>query len=175
FVESDWLGLWPVVNALFPIGFGQRTAKDRIFWVLPPECDRRVSSVLRWINLREQAIGAYGVCANRIPLSRERGTLVTNANYRKPGHETEPAWDWLTFNQLQESYDKTIQELVAYYDPAENVVVCVFLPAKSGRSVAVWRRKIPVPAHVRQTHQQQINKVKHNLRRFEEYVIRVDE
>ncbi|KIY45829.1 hypothetical protein FISHEDRAFT_48251 [Fistulina hepatica ATCC 64428] len=173
FVESNGLGLRPAMNALFPAGYGQRKAKDRIFWVFPPENDRRVSLLLRWINDMNQAIGVYGL--QKFLQSRERGALVTNANYRKPGHETEPAWDWLTFDQLQTSRDKTFQELVACYDPAEIVVVFVYLPSESGRSVAMWRRKIPVPAHVRQTHQRQIDEVKHHLRRFEEYVVHVDE
>lgn len=69
--------------------------------------------------------------------------------------------------------DKTLQESVAFYDPAVQVIVFIFLPSKTGNSVAVWRRKISVPDDVRQAYQSQIKKVMAKLRK--DYLVHVEE
>ena len=69
--------------------------------------------------------------------------------------------------------DKTLQESVAFYDPAVQVIVFVFLPSRTGNSVAVWRRKIGVPDDVRQAYQSQIKKVMAKLRK--DYLVHVEE
>jgi hypothetical protein len=69
--------------------------------------------------------------------------------------------------------DKIFQESVAFYDPAVQVVVFVFLPSKSGNSIAVWRRKINVPNNLRLAYQDQIYVAMRALRK--EYVVHVDE
>lgn len=105
--------------------------------------------------------------------SRERGALVVNADYRLPEHLQEPAYDWLTFDQLQPTMDRTLQESVAFYDPNVHVVVFVFLPSKSGNSMAIWRRRVTVPNNVRSAYQSDIKQVLAALRK--DFVIHVDE
>lgn len=71
--------------------------------------------------------------------------------------------------------DRTLQESVASYDPAVQVLIFVFLPSKSGRSIAMWRRKIDVPDHLRLTYQREITLALDGLRREDEYIVHIDE
>lgn len=68
-----------------------------------------------------------------------------------------------------------MQESVAFYDPSVHVIVYVFLPSKSGNSVAVWRRKVKVPNNVRLTLQAEIKMCLAGLRRDQDYLVHVDE
>lgn len=96
-----------------------------------------------------------------------------NADYRPPKAPNEHAFDWLTFDQLQPTRDRVLQESVAFYDPAVQVIVFVFLPSQSGNSMAIWRRKVRVPNNVRLTYQAQITQGLAALRA--DYVLHVDE
>lgn len=71
--------------------------------------------------------------------------------------------------------DKTIQTSAAFYDPSIQVIVFVFLPSKSGNSVAMWRRKIRVPNNTRLSLQPEINMAMAGLRKEKDYHIHVDE
>jgi hypothetical protein len=71
--------------------------------------------------------------------------------------------------------DRTLQDSVAFYDPAVQVIIFVFLPSKSGNSVAMWRRKVNVPNNVRLILQHEINLAMAGLRRQEDYVVHVNE
>jgi len=97
--------------------------------------------------------------------------LFTNAGLRQG--ESTPAFDWMTFDQLQATRDQTIQESVAYYDPAIHVIVFVFLLSPSGNSMAMWRRKLNVPNNLRLRYTQEIQLAKSALRNV--YEIHVDE
>ena len=105
--------------------------------------------------------------------TRERGALFTNADFRSTIHSNEPAFDWLTFDQLQPSMDRILQESVAFYDPAVEVLIFVFLPSENGNSVAMWRRKIKVPSNSRLTFSSELSLVMTALRK--DYVIHVNE
>jgi hypothetical protein len=96
-----------------------------------------------------------------------------NADYRSPKNPNEPAFDWLTFDQLQLTMDQILQESVAFYDPHVHVIVFVFLPSKSGNSVAIWRRKIAVPNNIRLAYQGEIKQALAALRK--NYTLYVDE
>jgi hypothetical protein len=96
-----------------------------------------------------------------------------NADYRPPNSPNEPAFDWLTYPELQKTMDRTLQESVAFYDPSMLVIVFVLLPSKTGNSLALWRRKIPVPSGVRLAYQAQITQAVAGLNR--DYVVHVDE
>ena len=95
-----------------------------------------------------------------------------NVEYQSP-NSPEPAFDWLTYPDLQKTKDRTLQESVAFYDPTVRVIVFVFLPSKSGNSLAIWRRKIDVPPNVRLAYQAQVTQVIATLNR--DYVVHVDE
>ncbi|KAF7301511.1 hypothetical protein MIND_00716500 [Mycena indigotica] len=171
FIDSKGAALVAAQQALF--GYTVRRAKDRIHWMFPPNKDERVASLLIWISQMSDQIAAYGL--HRFLQSRERGALIANADYRPPNHPDEPAFDWLTFDQLQPSRDKILQESVALYDPAATTLVFVFLPSKSGNSLAMWRRKIPIRSSLRTSRIGEISLALAGLRKEKDYYVLVDE
>ena len=108
--------------------------------------------------------------------TRERGALFANADFRAPsvtGTLSQPAFDWITLTDLQNTLDSTLQSSVTLYDPAFQVVVFVFLLSPSGNSMAVWRRRLDVPDTLREAHGPDILAVKTELKR--NYPVYVDE
>jgi len=81
----------------------------------------------------------------------------------------------LTFDDLQKSYDKTLQSSVISYDPTLQVIVFVFLPSKSGNSVAIWRRKLVVPNNARLRFQTELDVALAGLKEPQSYIVYVDE
>lgn len=170
FEESHGEALKSAHQALFG---KSRFAKDRIYWIFRPDHDPRVIALLNWVQTVSYALGAFGL--HKFLQSRERGALFTNVDYRSPKNPKQPCFDWLTFDELQPSMDKILQESVALYDPAVQVILFVFLPSKSGKSVAMWRRRITVPNNVRLTMQGEIRLCLNGLRRDKDYLVHVDE
>ena len=185
-MESRGRALQPVEQALFGKA---RWAKDRIHWTFPPEKDERVSLLLSWIEKMSRQLGTFGVRAghagfvdttyttfqlHKFLQSRERGALIVNAGFRLPELPNQPVFDWLTFDQLQATMDKIMQESVVFYDPATQVIVFVLLPSKSGNSVAMWRRKIQVPNDARHIYQQYITQAIAGLKKELDYTVFVD-
>ncbi|OAX39767.1 hypothetical protein K503DRAFT_688936 [Rhizopogon vinicolor AM-OR11-026] len=171
FVESQGAALRPVASAFY--GRNSRMARDRFHWMFSPDKDERVASLLAWINIQAVSYGLGSFGLHKFLQTRERGALVVNADYRPLDSPNEPAFDWLTYPELQKTMDRTLQESVAFYDPSVLVVVFVFLPSKSGNSLAIWRRKIAVPNPVRLAYQAQITQAIDALNR--DYVVHVDE
>ncbi|KAF7294431.1 PAT1 domain-containing protein [Mycena kentingensis (nom. inval.)] len=171
FIDSKGAAILPAQQALF--GHTKRAARDRIHWMFSPNKDERVSSLLSWIEIMSYHVGAYGL--HRFLQSRERGALITNADFRPPDNPNEPAFDWLTFDQLQATRDKILQESVALYDPSVTAIVFIFLPSKTGNSVAMWRRKIKIPNNTRAARINEIRLAIAGLRRDKDYVVHVDE
>ena len=66
-------------------------------------------------------------------------------------------------SRLQDTLDRVLQESVALYDPAVQVIVFVFLLSKTGNSMAVWRKKLTVPEALRMAHEQEIEATKEDL------------
>ena len=85
----------------------------------------------------------------------------------------QPAFDWVTMSQLRATLDLILQESVALYDPAAQVIIFVFLLSPSGNSMAVWRRKLAIPEALRFAHEQEIDETKASLE--EDYPVYVDE
>ncbi|KAL0070926.1 hypothetical protein AAF712_002147 [Marasmius tenuissimus] len=166
--ESRMEALEPVHKALFG---RDRRAKERIHWMFPPDKDERVVNLLTWIQNASHSLGTFGV--HKFLQTRERGALFANADFRFPNNV--PAFDWLTFDQLQQSKDKILQESVVFYDPAEQVILFVCLPSSTGNSVAIWRRRIPVPNNTRLSLQAHINQALAGLRRDSDYLVHIDE
>ncbi|KAF8204910.1 hypothetical protein BJ912DRAFT_840267, partial [Pholiota molesta] len=170
FVESRGAAFAFVSNAFFG---NSRFARERIHWMFPANKDERVANMLAWVQKMSFNLATFGLI--KFLETRERGALFVNAVFRMHQHPNEPAFDWLTFNQLQGTMDKTLQESTAFYDPARLVTVFVYLPSQSGNSVAIWRRKINVPDSARLKYQAEINAVVRNLRSEKDYVVMVDE
>ncbi|KII95830.1 hypothetical protein PLICRDRAFT_98006 [Plicaturopsis crispa FD-325 SS-3] len=169
FNESHGAALAPVHEALY--GRRARRAKDRMHWAFPPDQDERVEMLLSWIQAVAHGLAAFGL--HKFLQSRERGALFANADYVSPEDPAQPAFDWLTFDQLQPTRDRILQESVSTYDPATTVVVFVFLPSASGRSMAVWRRKLAVPNNIRLAYIAEITQTMKTLKK--DYVCMVDE
>ncbi|KAI0248687.1 hypothetical protein BJV78DRAFT_1130981 [Lactifluus subvellereus] len=167
FLESYGEAFEPVQNAFFG---RERKARDRIHWQFPHDKDERVRRALEWLHDNEHGVGAFGL--NKFLQTRERGALFINASYNSRA-DTSPAFDWLTYDDVVETRDRLLQETVGFYDPAMQVYVFVFLPSKSGNSLAMWRRKVIVPNSVRLSHIREIELAKAALRR--DYPVVVDE
>jgi hypothetical protein len=99
---------------------------------------------------------------------------MANADFRPLRSPNEPAFDWVTFDDVVDTHDRTLQESMAFYDPESQVLVFVFLLSRSGHSLAMWRRKLPVPNAVRNQNGREIAKVTNNLAK-RKYVVTVDE
>lgn len=99
--------------------------------------------------------------------------MVVNAAYRPVHSPSEPAFDWISWNQIQLTMDRTLQESVGYYNPAMHIIVFVFLPSPSGNSVAIWRQKLAIPNNIRLAYQAQITQAMASLRK--DYPVYVDE
>lgn len=95
--------------------------------------------------------------------TRKRGALFVNAGYAPPESPNEPAFDWVTVDRLKDTLDKILQESVALYDPGKQVIVFIFLLSKSGNSMAIWRRKIPVPEILQKGYESEIVATKAGL------------
>ncbi|KAL1744368.1 hypothetical protein HDZ31DRAFT_38826 [Schizophyllum fasciatum] len=165
-VDSNGAALMPVQRALFG---RSRPAKDRIHWGFPPAKNARVARAIEMVHHLSLDIAEYG--CSKFVRTRERGALFVNATYRHPGHPEEPALDWLPFQELQKTLDFTLQDSVAFSDPAKVVVVFVFLSSESGNSVAMWRIKVPVPPQVLKKYERLITPYKESLGPRENYVI----
>ncbi|KAH6915415.1 hypothetical protein BKA70DRAFT_1258887 [Coprinopsis sp. MPI-PUGE-AT-0042] len=150
-----------------------RSSKDRFHWLFPPENDARVMNIINWIKLAGPSVATMGL--QKFLQSRERGALFVNAAFRLPEHPRLPVFDWMTFDQLQATADKMLQESVYSYNPAAITVVFIYLPSPSGNSVAIWRRKVPVPQHCAVMWQKEIGLVMMGLRPNKEYICWVDE
>lgn len=96
-----------------------------------------------------------------------------NADFKPHQSPEEPAFDWLSLEQLKDTLDKILQESVVLYDPATQVIVFVFLLSKSGNSMAIWRRKIAVAEGFREMYPDAIDDALANLQ--EDYPVYVDE
>jgi len=107
--------------------------------------------------------GVGGLGLHKFLETHERGALFVNADYVPPESPHEPAFDWMTIEQLKGTLDKILQESVALYDPAKQVIVFIFLLSKSGNSMAIWRRKIPVPEILQLAYKDHIAEIKAGL------------
>ncbi|KAF5388395.1 hypothetical protein D9615_000156 [Tricholomella constricta] len=170
FLESRNAAFIPVQRAIFG---RERKARDRIHWLFSPEKDERVSAVLAWIQAMEYNLGSYGL--HKFLQSRERGALFVNVTFRLETHPNQPVFDWLTFDELQATTDRILQESLLSCDPANQVIIFVYLPSPTGNSVAMWRRKVLVPNNTRLRFQREISIAKSGLRKDMDYVVHVDE
>ncbi|KAI9063224.1 hypothetical protein FKP32DRAFT_1592688 [Trametes sanguinea] len=169
FIDSHGAALRPAERAMFS---RDRPAKERFRWGFNPDKDPRVGALLRWIASTANGLAEIGL--QRFLDSQERGALFFNADYRvpspTPGGPPQPAYDWVTLDKIQRTLDATLQESVALYDPAFQVIVFVFLLSPSGNSMALWRRKLAVPDSLREEHRDDILAVKAELKDYPVYV-----
>ena len=63
---------------------------------------------------------------------------------------------------------------MAFYEPDYQVLVFVFLLSHTGNSLAMWRRKLPVPTPVLNQNREELVKLMKTLAK-RKYVVTVDE
>ncbi|KAF8491424.1 hypothetical protein JB92DRAFT_3128370 [Gautieria morchelliformis] len=139
-IESGGAGLEDARRALYS---HERLASKRIHWMFSPTEDERVASLLEWIQAMSHGLATLGV--QKFLRTQQRGALIVNADFHPEWAPTEPAVDWLTFDEVVGTYDKILQESIALYEPDRQVLVFVFLISHTGNSVAMWRRKVLIP------------------------------
>ncbi|KAG8694178.1 hypothetical protein FRC09_010017 [Ceratobasidium sp. 395] len=124
-----------------------RAVWTRIVWSLPSEHDARVLEVLERMRSREV----------RYELAR-LGLAV----------------DWVTYRDTQMTRDKILQQDVLINDPASSVLVYVFRLASDQRWIALWRKRIMLPADVLSSQSSAISRQKRLLLGQErDYVIKI--
>jgi len=169
FVDSRGGALRPAEKALYG---RDRLAKDRLHWLFSPSKDLRVAQLLSWIHSMSHGLASLGV--QRFLEGNDRGALITNVEYRAKKAPHEPAFDWLPWTKANDTFDRILQQSLAYYDPETQVVVFVFLLSRSENSMAIWRRKITIPHSIRVAYGEALRNKKAELAQ-KKMVIRVDD
>ncbi|KAG8904586.1 hypothetical protein FRB99_001504 [Tulasnella sp. 403] len=167
--ESGGLALKPAQRAMFG---RHRHAMERFIWTLDTEHDERVQGLIDWIGVMGWALSSLAL--SKFLAWRQRGALFANADFRPWKHPEEPAFDWMTFDEVQNTLDKTLQESIATYDPHTTALVFVFLVSKTGSSVGIWRRKVSVPPSLQLKHANEVESVKKELERKGGVVVKVE-
>ncbi|KIP10583.1 hypothetical protein PHLGIDRAFT_125450 [Phlebiopsis gigantea 11061_1 CR5-6] len=135
-------GLRPAERALY--ASDQRLARERIHWGFNKTKDQRVFTLMTWIDKMADELAIRGL--TKFLETQTRGALIANADMRdtSTGH-TQPVFDWITLQEVQDTLDRNLQRYIVSYHPATTVLVFVFLLSQSGNSLAIWRKKIPIP------------------------------
>ncbi|KAF9481319.1 hypothetical protein BDN70DRAFT_548799 [Pholiota conissans] len=125
--------------------FSGRQTWEKIKWGLSENnIDKRPMIMLEWVETWAHTLAMTGLV--KFIESRQRGALFINAAYRTfSPTSVSPDLDWRTLDQLRETRDRHLQKYTSEYNPASCVVVFVYLPSSTGRSVAIWLREIAIP------------------------------
>ncbi|KAF8338794.1 uncharacterized protein EI90DRAFT_2908495 [Cantharellus anzutake] len=166
--ESGGKGLSDAHHAMYG---SHRLAQDRFMWILPYQHDPRVVSMHNFIEQSSSALAKLGF--HKYLNTREKGALFVNVDYTSEEAPTEPAFDWLKFPDLQRTRDRTLQQSVAANNPAKTCLVFMFLVSKSGNSVGMWRRKIPVPQSLQTAYQDRVRRLESEVR-DKVYVVKIE-
>ncbi|KAG9021511.1 hypothetical protein FS837_007199 [Tulasnella sp. UAMH 9824] len=156
--ETGGMALIEARRALYG---SHRRAPKRFFWNLLPQHDERVVQGLARLERTPDSVANLGFV--KFLETRSRGALMVNLNYISESDADFPAADWITFAQAQKTYDYTLQESIATYDPAVKTLVFVFLLSRTKNSLAIWRRQFPVPESTRQAYGSLFQEVKNEL------------
>ncbi|KAG8733480.1 hypothetical protein FRC12_018877, partial [Ceratobasidium sp. 428] len=148
-----------------------RAVWTRIVWSLPSEHDARVLEVLERMRSREVRYELARLGVERY-LETGRGAIFCNAGYNVGSDQL--AVDWVTYRDTQMTRDKLLQQDVLLNDPASSVLVYVFRLASDRRWIALWRKRIMLPADVLSSQSSAISRQKRlMLGQEREYVIKI--
>ncbi|KAH7337584.1 hypothetical protein B0J17DRAFT_431633 [Rhizoctonia solani] len=109
-----------------------------------------------------------------------KGAVVCNVDYHAPGHPDDLAFDWyvtlpcgcphqikfsnlfhrITYKDAQKTLDSTLQKSVTRTDPANAVLVVIFLLSPSLNSLAIWRKSVPIDSRLDRVLAYRIERVK---------------
>jgi hypothetical protein len=91
-----------------------------------------------------------------------KGAVICNVDYNPPNHPDDLAFDWyagstiiecgvmlnpphrITYKDAQKSLDSTLQKSITRTDPANTVLVVIFLLSPSLNSLAIWRKSLAI-------------------------------
>ncbi|CAE6449319.1 unnamed protein product [Rhizoctonia solani] len=150
----------------------KRAVWTRILWTVPLEYDPAAQRVLSTITHKDTAEG-LSLLAIRSYLATERGAFFCNVDRNTSDSRTLTV-DWITFRDTQKTRDKTLQREVLRNEPALFVLVYAFRILPDKRSVALWRRKIDIPASILRKNANAIAAKRRELRAAEaQYVIKI--
>ncbi|KAG8924201.1 hypothetical protein FRC01_011819 [Tulasnella sp. 417] len=156
--ETDGLALAEARRALYG---SHRKAYKRFFWNLLPQHDERVVQGLARLERIPDSVANLGFV--KFLETRSRGALMVNLDHIAQSDADFPAADWITFAQAQKTFDYTLQESIATYDPAVKTLVFVFLLSRTKNSLGIWRRQFPVPESTREVYGSLLQDVKNEL------------
>ncbi|CAE6401687.1 unnamed protein product [Rhizoctonia solani] len=150
----------------------KRPVWTRVLWTVPLEHDHAAQMVLSKFTHNE-VVEEMSVLAIRNYLSTERGAFFCNVD-RNANSSRALEVDWITFRDTQKTRDKTLQREVLRNEPALSVLVYVFRISPNKRSVAIWRRKIDIPATIIRKNANALAAKRRELRAAEaQYVIKI--
>ncbi|CAE6435439.1 unnamed protein product [Rhizoctonia solani] len=138
-IQSGGQALVPAQRAF--IG-SHRSAQERILWGLPLDRDPRVRHAITKIEKLKEAVVTFG--AEKFVDTRMKGAVICNVDYNPPNHPDDLAFDWITYKDAQKSLDSTLQKSITRTDPANTVLVVIFLLSPSLNSLAIWRKSLAI-------------------------------
>ncbi|KAG8702430.1 hypothetical protein FRC11_011488 [Ceratobasidium sp. 423] len=147
----------------------RRAVWTRMLWTVPLEHDPGAQMVLSKITKRDAVEGlsllAVGAAVLRMSESRD---------YRNISDSRTLEVDWITFRDTQKTREKALQREVLRNEPALSTLVYAFRLLPDKRSVAIWRRKIDIPATILRKNANAIAAKRRELRVAEaQYVIKI--
>jgi len=159
-VESGGMCLQSAQQALY----GRHLPpSERITWHRTTESDKRMESLLEWIERTRWGLASLGL--HKFLQSRTRGALIFNVHGRLSTAPNEPAVDWITFADAQNTLDSQLQEYMASYDPSMHTLVFAFRLSPDQKSLKMWGKKIGVPPALPATYGDEIESIKKELRK----------
>lgn len=160
-IRVEETGGMALVEARRALYGSHRRAPKRFFWNLQPDHDERVVQGLARLERTPDSVANLGFV--KFLETRSRGALMVNLNHIADSDAEFPEADWLTFAQAQKTFDYTLQESIATYDPAVKTLVFVFLLSRTKNSLGIWRRQFPVPESTREVYGSLLQEVKNEL------------
>ncbi|CAE6429391.1 unnamed protein product [Rhizoctonia solani] len=154
-IQSGGQALVPAQRAF--IG-SHRPAHERILWSLPLDRDPRVRHTIVKIESMKDAVVAFG--AEQFVETKMKGAVICNVDYRQPDHPDDLAFDWITYKDAQKTLDPTLQKSITRNDPANAVLVVIFLLSPSLNSLAIWRKSVPMNPKVDRVLAYKVERVK---------------
>ncbi|CAE6458888.1 unnamed protein product [Rhizoctonia solani] len=154
-IQSGGQALVPAQRAF--IG-SHRPAHERMLWGLPLDRDPRVRHAIAKIETIKDAVITFG--AERFIETKMKGAVVCNVDYHAPDHPDDLAFDWITYKDAQKTLDPTLQKSVVRTDPANTVLVVIFLLSPSLNSLAIWRKSVPTESRLDRVLAYKIDRVK---------------
>ncbi|CAE6479141.1 unnamed protein product [Rhizoctonia solani] len=154
-IQSGGQALVPAQRAF--IG-SHRPAHERILWSLPLDRDPRVRHTIVNIESIKDAVVTFG--AEQFVETKMKGAVICNVDYRRPDHPDDLAFDWITYKDAQKTLDPTLQKSITRNDPANAVLVVIFLLSPSLNSLAIWRKSVPMNSNVDRVLAYKVERVK---------------